>query len=374
MESVPAETPDTVHLDVQHNSGGVCIAVQDCPLDDDTSLALWEAFSSERSISAPASDNPIPPPSLEADGPNLPLHTIDLFPGGPDMDMVLRDRSPFEEGDRVQQPQPIDDRERNSASSTVIESSPAGQEDTSRAALDISANTAPSECSPPDQAHSSRSADTADAADTEGSDSDPPPLARRRRRMRLHTRRSNSPSPPLTPRSSAHSTEAESTTPLYRRKRLGRRTVMRRHSPTPETDESSTSLTTSMSSKGRGGRWPVQCFVERKTIGSREVIMIELPVLDVCARSGYVSILAPSNDTSQKMPILGAARRGRRRSRFSQAEEDLLVKLKEQREPRLTWMEIQRHFPDRTIGSLQVHYSTHLKGRRAPEQRAGRHL
>jgi hypothetical protein len=123
-----------------------------------------------------------------------------------------------------------------------------------------------------------------------------------------------------------------------------------------------------MSSKGRSGRWPVQCFVERKTIGSRQVIVIELPVLDVCARS----TLAPSDDASRVVPILGAARRGRRRSRFSRAEEDLLVKLKEQRGPKLSWREIQGRFPQRTIGSLQVHYSTHLKGGGLSKRRACR--
>ena len=63
-------------------------------------------------------------------------------------------------------------------------------------------------------------------------------------------------------------------------------------------------------------------------------------------------------------PIVVAAQRGKPRARFSKEEEDLLIELKERRDPKLSWREIQRHFPIRTIGSLQVRYSTQLKGRR----------
>jgi hypothetical protein len=92
----------------------------------------------------------------------------------------------------------------------------------------------------------------------------------------------------------------------------------------------------------------------------------------LCARSGLVSTLSPSDDTFQTTPILSAIRTGQRRARYSRAEEDKLVKLKERREPKLSWREIQGYFPDRTIGSLQVHYSMHLKGRRASERRVYR--
>ena len=158
--------------------------------------------------------------------------------------------------------------------------------------------------------------------------------------------------------------EVESTTALRRRKRLRRRKGMRRDSPAPDTDDTSTSLTTSMSSRGSGERWPVQCYVERTMIGSQEVITIQVPAFDLCAKSGRDSALSPSGDTSQKTPILGIVRGGRRRARFSRAEEDLLIELKERREPKLSWREIKRHFPQRTTGSLQVHYSTQLKVRR----------
>ena len=369
MESAPVEASDTVQLNVQHNSGDVGITVQECPLDDGISLALWEAFRCEQSISVPAIESPTSPPRTpKPDGPNLPLHTPELS-GGPDIEMAPSDKSPLEEGDRVQQPPLIDGRERNNASPAVLESSPVEEEDTSRAAFDISANTPPLEGSTCDRAHSSRSTGTTDVADTEGSDGDGPPVIRRRRRTRPHTRGSKSPSPPLTPRSSGHSVEVGSTAALHRRKRLGRRKGMRRDSRTPETDDTSTSLNTSRSSRGSGERWLVQCFVERKMIGSQEVMTIEVPAFDLRARCGRDSTLSPSDDTSQTTPLLGVARGGRRRARFSRAEEDLLVELKEQRAPKLSWREIQRYFPQRTMGSLQVHYSTQLKVRR-PWRRA----
>ena len=51
------------------------------------------------------------------------------------------------------------------------------------------------------------------------------------------------------------------------------------------------------------------------------------------------------------IPLVATARGNRRRVRFSQAEEDMLIQLKERRDRKFTWKEIQRHFPERTIGS-----------------------
>jgi hypothetical protein len=107
-------------------------------------------------------------------------------------------------------------------------------------------------------------------------------------------------------------------------------------------------------------------------IGSQEVSIIQVPAFDLCARSGWVSTLSPLDDTSQAALMLGATRKSGRRARFTLEEEDLLVHLKERRKLKLSWREIQRHFPHRTIGSLQVHYNMHLKGRRASQRRAYR--
>jgi len=367
VESLHVRTAGTVQLDVQQNGGDV--GIHNCPVDDGASLALWKAFGRNGSISAPATDNPTSPPrASEADEPTLPWYARGLSPS-PKIAMARSDKSPLREGNRVQQSQLIDGCERSSASPTVLESSLVRQQDALRPAFSISANTAPSEGSTSEPAPS-RSAATTDAADTEGSDGDEPLLARRRRRTRLRTRGSVSPPPPLTPQSSARSVEVKSTTAIHRRKRLRRRQGPRPDPPTPKTDDTSTSLTMSTSSRGDDERWSIQCFIERKMIGSQEMITIQVPALDLRATSGRVSILSPLDDTSQMTLNLSAANGGRHGARFSRAEEDLLVELKELREPKLSWREIHRHFPQRTMGSLQVHYSTQLKGRRLSKRRA----
>jgi hypothetical protein len=147
---------------------------------------------------------------------------------------------------------------------------------------------------------------------------------------------------------------------------------MRRDSPIPETDDTSASLTTSVWSRGEGERWPVQCFVERTIIGSQEVITIQLPAFDLHARFGRESALSSTDDTSQTRPIKVAMCGSRRRVRFSHAEEERLVELKELRHPKLSWKEIQEHLPNRTTASLQVHYSTQLKGRLTSKRQARR--
>lgn len=145
---------DTVELDVQHNSVDVGIAVQDCPLNDDVSLALWAAFRGEESTSVPATDDTTSPPRiLKTDGPNLSLHATGLSPGSLNIGMAHCDKSSLDKRDCVQKPQLIDDRERNSTGPIVGESSLMKQDHTSRAAFDISAKTAPSEGSTCDRSH-----------------------------------------------------------------------------------------------------------------------------------------------------------------------------------------------------------------------------
>ena len=372
MESVAAGISGTVQLDVHYDSGDVGIAVQDCPPNDDASLDLWAALRGEELITAPAIDKPpSPAQTLETNVSYQLPNATGLSPGGPDFDMAPGDKYPIEKGCCAQKVQLTDEREQNDTGPMVIESSLVVQDCTSRAAYGISDNTVPLERSTHDRAHSTYSAGTSNAADPEGSDSDGPPLTSGRRRTLPRTRGSQRPNPPLTPRSSADSTDVESTTACRHRKRLQRRKEMRLASLAPETEDTSASSTTSQSNTE--GEWrPVQCLVQRKTNGSQEVMMIQLPAFDLCARSGRVSAISPSHDTSQMTPIWASARGGRRRARFLQAEEDLLVELKERREPRLSWREVQRYFPNRTIGSLQVHYSTHLKGRRTSERRACR--
>ena len=117
-------------------------------------------------------------------------------------------------------------------------------------------------------------------------------------------------------------------------------------------------------------RWPVQCFFRRKTFGSQDVITIELPAFEMQAPSERETTLSPFNDTISTTPVLVTGRGSRRRARFTREEDDLLVELKEQSARKISWREIERHFPNRTISSLQVHYSTQLKGRRLSKGRA----
>ena len=370
IESVPEGKSDNVQLAVQHDSGDVGIAVQDGRPDGDASLALWEISCGEGSISALGTDYPASPARvLETDGPNLLLHATGLPPGSANNDKARSDKSPLKEGDCVQKPLLTDEQTRNSTGLTAVESSLVEQGQISRAGFDVSADGAPLGGSTCDRALSSPSAGTTDVANVEGSDSDGPPLASRRRRILPRTRNSRSRSPPLTPRSSADSIDMEPTTALRHWKRLRRRKVVRRDSLALETEDTSASLTTSRSNKE--GDWrPIQCFVQRKMNGTQDVILIQLPELDLCARSGRASTLSLLDVRSPTRPISDAASEGRRRARFSRAEEDLLVKLKEQRGPKLSWREIQRRFPNRTTGSLQVHYSTHLKSRGLSKGRA----
>ncbi|KFX94986.1 hypothetical protein O988_06051, partial [Pseudogymnoascus sp. VKM F-3808] len=50
-----------------------------------------------------------------------------------------------------------------------------------------------------------------------------------------------------------------------------------------------------------------------------------------------------------------------RQSTYSAADNELLIQLKE--DDKLPWHKIAEHFPDRTKGTLQVHYCTKLKNR-----------
>ena len=99
------------------------------------------------------------------------------------------------------------------------------------------------------------------------------------------------------------------------------------------------------------------------------MITIELPAFSLRALSDLDPAPSLSDDVQRMTSVSVAARTSRRRTRFSDEEEDL-VDLKERRDPKLSWREIQRRFPNRTIGSLQVHYSTQLKVRRISKRDA----
>ena len=166
-------------------------------------LALWEAFrGGESSISTPATNK-------RTSSPLIPEMDRSI---SPKIDTAPSDKPPSKVADRVQPPQPIDDRERNSASPTVLEGPPAEEEDISKAAFDIFAKPARSEGSTCDLAHSSHKAISQMPLPPKAVTATGPLTRRRQRRTRPGTRDSNRPSLPLTPWSSAHSMEVESTT------------------------------------------------------------------------------------------------------------------------------------------------------------------
>lgn len=66
--------------------------------------------------------------------------------------------------------------------------------------------------------------------------------------------------------------------------------------------------------------------------------------------------------TNMKTHAAGAQSKTVRRTRFTKEEDERLMDLKENRN--LTWAQIKCSFPGRTIGALQVHYCTRLKGSR----------
>lgn len=96
----------------------------------------------------------------------------------------------------------------------------------------------------------------------------------------------------------------------------------------------------------------VPCFLVSKMADATTKLVIELPGLapDVYH---HISGFCTSPRT--------IATRMASRKRYTKKENARLVKLKKQEKPKLSWAEIQTHFPSRTVNSLQVHYSTKLK-------------
>ncbi|KAF2175208.1 hypothetical protein K469DRAFT_611413 [Zopfia rhizophila CBS 207.26] len=66
-------------------------------------------------------------------------------------------------------------------------------------------------------------------------------------------------------------------------------------------------------------------------------------------------------------PVDSVKQAQRLRPRFTAEEDALLIELKEGQG--LPWERISKRFPGRTVGSLQVHYSTKLKDRTAVRKR-----
>ena len=129
-------------------------------------------------------------------------------------------------------------------------------------------------------------------------------------------------------------------------------------------------------SRGPAATRPVPCFLTQSLDSSRSWLTIELaveqfPCMPLCTRQAP----GPPTPTPQ-----GPRRRivrtvpphrlhcSAQRTRFSSEEDRRLIRLKEQRRPRLSWQSIAEHFPNRTVGSLQVRYCTRLRGQSAKDQ------
>lgn len=120
-------------------------------------------------------------------------------------------------------------------------------------------------------------------------------------------------------------------------------------------------------------RWAVPCFLRRKTVGSQEMITIELPTCALGFNLLEEGASPTINNVTRCSCSLAAASDKGRGGKFSLEEENELIRLKEQSLPKLSWKRIQKEmhkrFPNRTLGSLQVHYCTRLKGRRSARHR-----
>ena len=87
-------------------------------------------------------------------------------------------------------------------------------------------------------------------------------------------------------------------------------------------------------------------------IGPWEVITIELPAFVLGTRSDGVSILIIR--FGRHRLLLPRSKAGAEPD-SQKAEDDLLVELTEQRDPKLSWKQIRKHFPNRTKASPLLH-------------------
>lgn len=115
---------------------------------------------------------------------------------------------------------------------------------------------------------------------------------------------------------------------------------------------------------------PIRGFLTLKTSQSGILYCLQfsqevLPFpLEVEQRQAITSSVSRSSDNTdcERPPLRKRApSRPGRHSTFSQEDDELLIQLKE--EDKLPWAEIAEYFPERSNGSLQVHYCTKLKRR-----------
>lgn len=114
------------------------------------------------------------------------------------------------------------------------------------------------------------------------------------------------------------------------------------------------------------GEWALQnVLLKRILLNGRETFQLQFD-LDVCTKHGHETYQGPGRGHKLHTGTTGGVKRGRSaRTRFTEEEDELLIKLKKELE--LSWPEIHSRFSDRFAGrskeALQVRYCTKLKRR-----------
>ena len=107
--------------------------------------------------------------------------------------------------------------------------------------------------------------------------------------------------------------------------------------------------------------WPVRGFLKRKRIGSEEIFTMKFALDQLHHQLPSPTSSYKSRYTSPVMktrPTRAQSKKHFRRTRFTKEEDEQLVYLKSQN---LSWEEIKRSFPGRSLGTLQEgYYSTKL--------------
>ena len=347
---VPTSISGTARPDAHRDTGGAENTAQDCHLDDITSVHYQQGFCDEgdRDADPTRTKNKLlcPPRTHRSDSPVLLPCAPKSLPYGSNISV----KAGHESSSRLQQ--------QLLTAGATSSSSEIGFND-SRSDLDMTCNSFLPD-TPKTMVDREPPTGRVGTADSGQDESDGPSLPGRRHRKRQQMESSYRTLLTASRRSSESSSEVESTKVLRGRKRLRRRKVLQRDPSISDPDHPLPSPAASTSSANIRDRWSVHCVIVQKMVGPQEVITIELPAFAWCTLFDGERTSLPLSNTVRTTPTPAAQLQGKCRVRFSKAEEDLLAELKEQRDPKLSWKQIQRRFPTRTKASLQVHYCTQL--------------
>ena len=108
-------------------------------------------------------------------------------------------------------------------------------------------------------------------------------------------------------------------------------------------------------------KWPIRAFLVSTRSESQVTLSLELPAQSFPVETFEPPPPSPSVGGKQRTPSRLGTKALNRRARFKPTEDKLLIELKDQN---CSWKEIGEYFPHRTIGALQVRYSTRLNYKR----------